>query len=227
MSTNETKTRPSVLAFLAVAALVVVALIFLYSSNARKDAELAALRADLQKQLAQAEQTLAEEAAAHRAELDRLREENAASSRLRDELRQLRDDAQQKQVQAQGLQAYVAAAQLQQQEKALNLVQAAQQSQAERVQRETCISNLRLIDKAKQNWATRRFTTETFSSKSFAPGQFLSDHNKIADMIPPYNEIVTYFNGSALPTCPAGGTYSLNAVKAAPTCSIPGHVLPE
>ena len=217
MSTDANRIRPSILAFLAAAIVVVAALIFLYSSNARKDTELAVLRSDLQNQLAQAEKTRAEEATTHKAELEL----------LRDGLRQLRDDAQQKQVQAQGVQDYVAAAQLQQQERALELVQAGQRSQAESVQRETCISNLRLIDKAKRNWATRRFNTETFSSKSFAPGEFLSLHNRIADMIPPHYEIVTYFNGSALPTCPAGGTYSLNAVKAAPTCSIPGHVLPE
>jgi hypothetical protein len=227
MSADSTKSRPSVLAFLAVAIVVVVALMFFYSSSARKDTELAALRADLQNQLAQAEQTRAEEAAAHKAELERLREENAALSRLREEVRQLRDDAQQKQAQAQGVQTYVAAAQLQQQEKALKLLEAAQQSEAQKIQREACISTLRLIDKAKQNWASRRFNTTTFSSKSFSPGEFWSDHNKIADTIPPYNEIATYFNGSVLPTCPAGGSYTINAVKAAPSCSIAGHVLPE
>ena len=90
MSTSGTKPRPSVLALLAVVILVIAALMYLYSSTTRKDAELAALRADLQNQLTQAKQSRAEEAAARKSELDRLREENAALSRLREEVRQLR-----------------------------------------------------------------------------------------------------------------------------------------
>jgi hypothetical protein len=223
---NETKSRPSFLAFVAVGTLALGALIFLYSANTRKDAELASLRAEVQNQLAQAEQARAEEAAAHKAELDRLRAENSALSRLREDVRQLREDAQQKQAAAQAVQTYAAAAQAQQSEQNQQLLAAAQRARNEAIQRNTCINNLRAIDRAKQDWASRRFGAK-FTGLGLSPAQLIDEHNKIADSIPAVYEIQSYFNGSVFPTCPAGGTYTINAVKVVPACSIPGHVLPE
>ena len=75
--------------------------------------------------------------------------------------------------------------------------------------RSNCINNLRLIDAAKQQYALENNADETAS-----PAE--------ADILP-------YLKGGAMPTCPAGGTYSLNAVNVVPSCSKSGapdlHVL--
>ena len=70
-----------------------------------------------------------------------------------------------------------------------------------------CINNLRQIDAAKQQWALEN-------------GRKASDVPTAADLKP-------FFKNGAFPTCPSGGTYTIGAVSNAPTCSIPGHKLPE
>lgn len=77
-------------------------------------------------------------------------------------------------------------------------------------QRETCISNLRSLDKAIQQWGTenKKAANDTYS---------LSDAT-----------LTLYFKGSQLPICPAGGTYSAAAnLAGTPTCSHSdiGHTL--
>jgi len=71
--------------------------------------------------------------------------------------------------------------------------------------RNTCLNNLRQIDAAKQQWALA--------------------NSKTSDATPTVQEIAPYLPGNALPVCPAGGTYTLNAMNKLPTCSIPGHAL--
>jgi hypothetical protein len=74
--------------------------------------------------------------------------------------------------------------------------------------KEKCITNLKHIDGAVQQWAleNRKFAADTVS---------LSD-----------TSVLAYLRRSALPTCPLGGKYSAGAnVAAAPRCSIPGHTL--
>jgi hypothetical protein len=64
-----------------------------------------------------------------------------------------------------------------------------------------------MIDAAKQQWALEK--------------------NKTANDIPQPQDLLPYFGPNAqLPQCPGGGRYTLNAVSIAPTCSIPGHMLP-
>jgi hypothetical protein len=70
-----------------------------------------------------------------------------------------------------------------------------------------CINNLRQIDAAKQQWA-------------------LEGGKKPGD-VPATQDLKPYFKNGLFPTCPAGGTYTIGAVSNAPTCSIPGHKLPE
>lgn len=70
-----------------------------------------------------------------------------------------------------------------------------------------CINNLRQIDTAKQQWA-------------------LEDGKKPGD-VPAAQDLKPYFKNGIFPTCPAGGTYTIGAVSNAPTCSIPGHKLPQ
>jgi triacylglycerol esterase/lipase EstA (alpha/beta hydrolase family) len=82
-----------------------------------------------------------------------------------------------------------------------------EQSAAAAAQINTCINNLRQIDAAKQQWAL--------------------ENDKAADTIPTALELLPYFQDGIFPLCPSGGTYTINAVSVPPTCSIPGHVLPQ
>lgn len=74
----------------------------------------------------------------------------------------------------------------------------------------TCINNLRLIDGAKQVWA--------------------SEHQKFGGDVPTWAELLPYLSRGGSDTnilkCPSGGTYILGAVSNKPTCSIQGHALP-
>lgn len=74
------------------------------------------------------------------------------------------------------------------------------------IARKTCINNLRLIDDAKQQWAT--------------------DAGKPLNAVPTVKDLLPYFKEKGFPECPDGGTYSLNAVDEVPTCSVAGHTLP-
>ncbi|HLX94370.1 MAG TPA: hypothetical protein VKU37_01360 [Verrucomicrobiae bacterium] len=71
-------------------------------------------------------------------------------------------------------------------------------------QQNACINNLRQIDAAKQQWALEK--------------------GKQANDVPTWDDIQPYLY--KIPHCPAGGTYSINAVGERPTCSVPGHELP-
>ena len=73
-------------------------------------------------------------------------------------------------------------------------------------QRNACISNLRQIDGAKNEWALEN-------------GKANGTPVTAADIAP-------YIQGGVLPKCPAGGTYTIGKVGEKPTCSIPGHELP-
>ena len=81
-----------------------------------------------------------------------------------------------------------------------NFVKARQTSQ-----QNACISNLRLIDGAKKQWALEMKKTD-------------SD-------IPARADVEPYLRKNQLPPCPAGGTYTLNRVGVLPECSVAGHGL--
>ena len=70
-------------------------------------------------------------------------------------------------------------------------------------QQNACINNLRVLDVAKQQWALE---------------------NKKADPeTPTASDLATYLRNGQMPVCPAGGTYTINSLAQAPTCSVPGH----
>jgi hypothetical protein len=74
-----------------------------------------------------------------------------------------------------------------------------------------CMNNLRLIDEAKQKWAS-----ETHHGPNDTP--------TIADLTP-------YLKNGKFKKCPRGGTYTIGKVGDVPTCSlgtnvVPAHVLP-
>ena len=76
-------------------------------------------------------------------------------------------------------------------------------------QTNACINNLRQLDGAKQQWAleTHQLSTATPVQASIQP--YLG-------------------RGSAgnYPSCPAAGSYTINAVSTPPTCNVANHVLP-
>jgi hypothetical protein len=83
------------------------------------------------------------------------------------------------------------------------------QEENEIPKRNTCISNLRLIDSAKQQWALQ--------------------YGKQKNDTPTMEDLRIYFghgtNGEP-PICPDGGVYTIGSVGEKPTCNIPGHLLP-
>lgn len=186
---------------------------FLYSSGSKKDAQIA----DLQQQTAElanlrAENEKLKQVPDQSAELERLHKDNEDVLRLRSEVSQLRAQTaqlsnqvrtaqvQRTQTQAQAQQSAAEAEALRNQAKALQEAQA-------RAQAEACINNLRIIDGAKQQWAM--------------------DNQKPGGALPTATDLAPYLPNHAMPVCPGGGTYSINAVAVSPSCNIAGHVLPH
>jgi chromosome segregation ATPase len=189
--------------------------IMLFSTSRQKDKALVALHAEqdrVEQLQAKVEELQNSSSTSEAAEVTRLRADNQSLPRLRNQVTQLQA-ANQKLTQQ--LNTTLTAAQQQQ----LQLEQMAAEGQQARaaaqeanavLARNACINNLRQIDAAKQQWALEK--------------------NKPAEAIPTLQDIAPYIkldaNGN-IPGCPAGGTYTLNAVGELPSCSIPGHVLPQ
>jgi hypothetical protein len=73
-----------------------------------------------------------------------------------------------------------------------------------------CINNLRVIDGAKQMWA--------------------SEHKRSEGDVPTWADLKPYLTRPGyenLVKCPLGGAYTIGAVSNLPSCSIPDHVLPK
>lgn len=199
--------------FLSAALLVIIGL--LYSSNQKKDSDLAQVRAEAEQARATPDETNQAPAPLASDELTRLRAENQDLLRLRNEVRKLREENQQLNRQAQTAQAQAQTAQAQADATRSTAAQAmahAQQLEATtRAQQVTaaCINNLRQIDGAKQQWAL--------------------EQKKPPEAVPTQNDLLPYLrtaNGN-FPTCPASGIYILGPVSAPPVCSVPGHTLPK
>ena len=186
-------------------ALMLVAEIFLFRSNHERDAALSDLKnsqtqlQDTQKELDALKNS---SAGAQAAELVGLRKQNevlaAKVSALQKNVDRLQMESQQN---AQHLTTARSALELQQEH--LRQLQAEQQ-QAAGVN--ACINNLRMLDAAKQQWALEK--------------------NKTATDVPTAQDLLPYFKDNLFPTCPDGGTYTLNSLGELPTCTVPGHVLP-
>jgi TolA-binding protein len=206
---------------------LLIGLGWLYSAGQKKEAEIVVLREDskqLQQLRAEQEEAKSARTQAETDELARLRKDSEELRRLRNEVQQLRGDKQQLATQVQTAQTQAQRAQEQIQAQAAAAAQPAPGTPAdaaaqaalkarlgqnaptpEQVQTLACVNNLRMIDGAKQQWALE---------KQKSGGSLLT----AADLAP-------YLKGNALPTCPAGGIYTLNPVSVAPICSIPGHTI--
>jgi chromosome segregation ATPase len=206
--------------WLCVAALLATE-VFLFLANRQKDAALVQLHEAKQEagQLrAQLDQLKNSSVATLGAENARLRAENQG---LTQKFSQLQNEINQARQQNQKLTQQVETAHntLQQQQEQLQQMQtenqqasttpepSAEQSGSAVAQFNTCINNLRQIDAAKQQWAL--------------------ENDKTADAIPPAQDLLPYLPNMVFPVCPSGGTYTINAVGVPPTCSVPGHVLPQ
>ena len=75
-------------------------------------------------------------------------------------------------------------------------------------QQNACINNLRQLDAAENQWALEKGK----KNGDVCTEDDLKSYVRLAD--------------GKLPKCPAGGTYTIGPVGAAPKCSVPGHVLP-
>ena len=193
-------------------ALMLVAEILLFRSNHDKDAALNSLR-DAQQENRQLSSQLDElknsNAGLQAAEILRLRKQNEIYSNQISSLQatnnRLLAESQQN---AQHLTTARTALQLQQE----HLAQLQDENQqiaavhAATVQRNACINNLRQIDAAKQQWALEKNKTDT--------------------AVPVMRDLLPYLIGGAMPVCPGGGAYTINAVDSLPSCSITGHDLP-
>jgi chromosome segregation ATPase len=194
---------------------------FLFSANRQKDAALVQLREAKQEagQLrAQLDQLKNSSVATLGAENARLRAENQnlsqKFSQLQNENNRLRGVNQQLTQQLQTSRDAVQQQQQQLQQMQTDNQQAnpAPEPSAEPPasavnQLNACINNLRQIDAAKQQWAL--------------------ENDKTADAIPSAQDLLPYLSNMVFPVCPSGGTYTINAVGVPPTCSVPGHVLPQ
>jgi Na+-transporting NADH:ubiquinone oxidoreductase subunit NqrC len=201
--------------------ILVVALLgggyFLFAANQQKQAELDKQAQQLQDvDNLRAENEELKKIPAQNEELARLRKDNEDVLRLRGETQQLRAQVKQLTAQLATAQGQVSEAQAQQSQ----LTQLASENDKLKTQagqlrdaqaladthRATCINNLREIEGAKQQWALEK--------------------GKTADALPTPQDLAPYLpDGGAKLVCPDGGTYSINAVNVAPTCSVPGHSL--
>lgn len=209
---------------------LLISLGWLYFAGQKKDAELATLRGDreqLQELRAKLEEIKRPHAQAASDEVVRLRKDNEGLLRLRNEVGQLRKEKQKLAAQVQTAQAQVNASrstlaaqatkQAEEQDSAAHHAQTRALAVSYRLdpslatrddqQAFECITYLRQIDGAKQQWAL--------------------DNRRSADTSPTAADIAPYLESHTLPTCPAGGAYTLNPVNVGPRCSIPGHALPK
>jgi septal ring factor EnvC (AmiA/AmiB activator) len=198
--------------------------VFLFVTKTQKDEALVKLReakTELEQLHSQLDQLKNSSVATLSSDNARLRAENQGFNQkfpqLQNEIRQL-----QQQVQKLTQQLDTARNAAQQQQQQMQQIQEATQQASQPAnpapepaaeapasavaQLNACVNNLRQIDAAKQQWAL--------------------ENNKTAAALPTVQELLPYFADDVVPVCPAGGIYTLNAAGQAPTCSIPGHVLP-
>jgi hypothetical protein len=197
--------------------------VFLFTQNRALNAEVERLRGESQEvqQLRETQKEL-QSLRNQMAEMERLRKDNQELLRLRNEARQFREQKEQLAKAISENEKLRAGAQ-QLQERFQQLSQAELQRQQApppqlvetitppplpgALNREAagCLKNLRQLAGATEQWALEtRKTPQTPVT---------------------WNDIAPYF--SAVPACPAGGSYSLGSVGDAPQCSIPGHQLPQ
>jgi len=198
---------------LAVLALAGAALLF--KAHQTQATELEKLRVAAQELAAvRAELSQLESQQVPAVEITQLRKDREDLLRLRNEVGKLRKEKQELTRQAQAAQASLANALAETQRAQQQAQAAAQASQAQALAStqitaqalDGCIHSLGQLDNAKLQWAL--------------------ENGKADGDVPSARDLAPYLKDQVIPTCPAGGAYALNPVGTAPTCSLPGHVLP-
>ena len=143
-------------------------------------------------------------------ELVRLRKDNQEILKLRadhQKYQQLQKDYEKLQSQNQQLNQFAQQLQQTHQQESAVLRNQNQQLQGTVAQNQAnaCNYNLRIIQSAKDQWALEKKKT-------------------VGILLQP-DDLKPYLKGNQVPACPAGGTYSINAVGVIATCSINGHKL--
>ena len=180
-----------------------------YKANQAKTTELTQLQVQIQEQEAlKTEVAELKKSQMPPEELARLNEAKNELMRLRGQVQQLNKDKAQLNQQALAAKAQVeqVQAQAQAQVQAQNQVLAKVQEQAQTSALNACINHLGMFDAAKQQWAL--------------------ENNKAAAATPTVQELAVFLPNNTIPTCPAGGKYTLGNLVTIPTCSIAGHSLP-
>ena len=194
--------------------LLAVAVIAQYAGGRKQETELTQLReesAELQKLRAASEQTKTASTAGDSDELTQLRKDHEDLLRLRNEIRQLRDEKAQltKQLQSASAapQQQLSPQQLQQLQSENSQLKAQAMLVNATNQMNACINNLRQIENAKQQWAAA--------------------NGRPAGSLVNAPDIAQFFPNKAVPSCPAGGIYTINPVGINPICNMPAHVIPR
>jgi uncharacterized protein (DUF3084 family) len=190
-------------------ALMLVAELLLFRANHERDAAQTDLR-DAQHQLRQVQADLDDlknsSTGMQAAEISSLRKQNdlltAKVSTLQKTVDQLQAESRQT---AQHLTTARTALELQQEH--MQQLQTEQQQATQAANTSACINNLRQLVDAKQQWAL--------------------DKSKTTTDVPTAQDLLPYLKDGVFPVCPEGGTYTINAVGEAPSCTVPGHTLPQ
>ncbi|SRR5581483_7087902 len=186
--------------------------ILLFSANQQKRDALAKLKAtqnDLQQAQTELQQTKDADAAALasvKTDNQTLLQKNAQLTKQNKSLQTDNDKL------SQQLGTEREAAQLQQQHLEQMQTQAEQQiattpattAASAEADREACVTNLRTIQAAKVQWA--------------------ADLSKTLTDTPTEQDLLVYLPGGTFPVCASGGTYTINAVGVAPSCSVHGQM---
>jgi hypothetical protein len=197
-------------------ALMLVSEIFLFRANHERDkalADVATAQQQLHDTQAELDALKNSSAGAQAAEITSLHKQNdlltAKSSGLQQNVDRLQQtvDRLQKESQQTAEHLTTARSALEMQQAHLQQLQTEQQQAVAVANANACINNLRQIDAAKNQWALEK--------------------QKNAGDLPTVQDLAPYLRDGVLPVCPDGGTYTLNGAGLPPTCSIPGHVLPQ
>jgi hypothetical protein len=206
-----------VVPWMCVAVLLTVVAGF-YRNNVRQQEELAAVRREHEELKAVSAKATRHGDPVQVEELARLRKENEELHRLRNEVRQWREEKPKPSKTAAPAPGASPPGQLQQllaenerlraENQHLLAANQAQQLRAQspdQAQANACMNQLRVIQGAKEQWAL--------------------ENKKPFGALPKPTDLAPYLKDNALPTCPAGGFYTLNPIGAEPACNISGHAM--
>ena len=79
-----------------------------------------------------------------------------------------------------------------------------------------------LIRDAVREFVDKEIRPNIDALEEAAKAQWALEKQKGPTDVPTGQDLAPYFKDGVLPVCPDGGTYTINAIGALPTCSVPG-----